>query len=185
MTLPVPSVRVLVCGTADRGDDGAAMTAVAHALPRLDPELRRLVEIRRCPDLTAADLIDLRAGEACVVLDTAVGMEAGAVTAMPLEDLTRSNAAVAPRSSHDGPIRDVIETVAEARGEVPRGSLVAIGGHWFGYGARTSRAVRLGLPRLEEALIAEIRRLAGPENVPAARAGATGRARSRLPVVPR
>ena len=64
MTLPAPTVRVLVCGSADRGDDGAALYAVAHILPQLDPILRQRVEVRRCPQLEPADLIDVADGEA-------------------------------------------------------------------------------------------------------------------------
>ena len=36
--LPPPSVRLFVCGTADRGDDGAALSAVATLLPLLKRE---------------------------------------------------------------------------------------------------------------------------------------------------
>lgn len=32
MSAPAPTIRILVCGSADRGDDGAAMCAVAHVL---------------------------------------------------------------------------------------------------------------------------------------------------------
>ena len=42
-----PTVRILVCGNADRGDDGAAVQAVAHVLPRLEPALRQQLEVRR------------------------------------------------------------------------------------------------------------------------------------------
>ncbi len=63
MTIPAPTVRVLVCGTADRGDDGAALSAIAHVLPSLEPAICQRLEIRRCPQLDATDLIERRAGQ--------------------------------------------------------------------------------------------------------------------------
>ena len=99
MTLAAPTIRVLVCGSADRGDDGAALYAVAHILPRLAPALRQRVEVRRCEQLDAADLIDVAEGEACLVLDTVVGVEPGSVVRIPLDELSRLEDA-APRSSH-------------------------------------------------------------------------------------
>ena len=74
MNAPAPTLRVLVCGSADRGDDGAALCAVAHVLPRLDDEIGRRLEVRRCEQLDATDLIDVADGEACLVLDTVVGV---------------------------------------------------------------------------------------------------------------
>ena len=67
MTIPAPTVRVLVCGTADRGDDGAALSAIAHVLPSLEPAICQRLEIRRCPQLDATDLVDVAPDEACLV----------------------------------------------------------------------------------------------------------------------
>ena len=49
--LPPPIVRLVVCGNADRGDDGVALAAAATLLPALPPELCPKLEVRRCPDL--------------------------------------------------------------------------------------------------------------------------------------
>ena len=177
MTLPAPTVRVLVCGTADRGDDGAALAAVAHLLPRLEPDLRTRVEIRRCPQLDATDLIDVADHEACLILDTAMGIEAGAIVTLPLTELACAGAQPMPRSSHALPIQQVLGIAEAVRGSLPTGSFVGIGGRWFGYGTRFSRAVRLGIPCLEDAVLAEIQRLAGPIAAPGSDAEATGSAR--------
>jgi hydrogenase maturation protease len=161
MTLPAPTVRVLVCGSADRSDDGAALCAVAHILPQLEPALRQRVEVRRCPQLDAADLIDVADGEACLVLDTVVGVEPGIVVQIPLDELTRLEDA-APRSSHALPISQVLGIAEAIRGQLPRGRLVGIGGKWFGFGETRSRAVRDGMAAFEQAAALAIQELSQP-----------------------
>ena len=161
MTLPAPTVLVLVCGSADRGDDGAALCAVAHVLPRLDPILRQRVEVRRCPQLDAADLIDVADGEACLVLDTVVGVPAGSIVEIPLEELSRMDDA-APRSSHALPISQVLGIAEAIRGGLPRGRLVGIGGKWFGFGETRSRALRDGMAAFEHATALAIEELSQP-----------------------
>ncbi len=155
MTAPVPAVRVLVCGSADRGDDGAALSAIAHVLPGLDREICQRLEVRRCPQLDAADLIDVRANEACLVLDTVVGVEAGQIVELPLAALVRDDA-VSPRSSHGLPIQQVVGIAEAVRGSLPAGLFVGIGGKWFGFGTTRSRALRDGMPAYEEAVRAAI-----------------------------
>jgi hydrogenase maturation protease len=159
MNAPAPAVRLLVCGNADRGDDGAALSAVAHVLPRLEPCLRQQLEVRRCPQLDATDLIDVRAEEACVVIDTVVGVEPGEVVELSLDELAMQ-AAVLPRSSHALPIGQVLGIAAAVRGSLPRGTFIGIGGKWFGFGELRSRALRDGMPAFERALEAEIEELA-------------------------
>ncbi|MBI3746313.1 MAG: hypothetical protein HY264_07280, partial [Chloroflexi bacterium] len=89
MTARAPELRILVCGTADRGDDGAPLVAITHLLPELPGELRGRLEIRRCPQLDAVDVMDVGEGMACVVIDTVIGVEPGAVVTMALAELAR------------------------------------------------------------------------------------------------
>lgn len=159
MNAPAPTLRVLVCGSADRGDDGAALSAIAHVLPLLDRDVSLRMEVRRCPQLDAADLIDVRADEACLVLDTVVGVEAGQVVELPLDELVHATA-VAPRSSHALPIHQVAGIAEAVRGGLPAGLFVGIGGKWFGFGTMRSRALRDGMPAYERAVQAAILRLA-------------------------
>jgi hydrogenase maturation protease len=159
MTLPAPSVRILICGTADRGDDGAALTAIARLLPTLDPSVLERLEVRRCEQLDPLDLIDVAPEEACLVIDTVVGIEPGAVIAIPLDELCSRGAAGAPRSSHTLPIEQVLGLAAAIRGTLPAGTFVGIGGKWFGFGARHSRAVTSGIDELQATIEAEIERL--------------------------
>lgn len=169
MSLAAPTIRVLVCGSADRGDDGAALCAVAHVLPLLQPDLRQRVEVRRCPQLDAADLIDVADGEACLVLDTVVGVEPGATVRIPLDELTRLEDA-APRSSHALPITQVLGIAEAIRGQLPRGLLVGIGGKWFGFGETRSRALREGMPAFELLIEEAIQELSQPVTATAGRA---------------
>ena len=69
----VRSVRLLVCGSADRGDDGAALSAVAGLLSGLPPHLLTVLEVRRCEQLQLEDLLDLPESTACVITDAVIG----------------------------------------------------------------------------------------------------------------
>ena len=161
MTAPPPSLRVLVCGSADRGDDGAALQAVAHVLPRLEPDVRVRLEVRRCIQLDAADVIEVADGEACLVLDTVVGVEPGAVVELALDDLA-DRGTIAPRSSHALPIDQVLGIARAVRGTLPRGRFVGIGGKWFGFGQVRSRALRDGMADFEGVVESAIVQLAQP-----------------------
>lgn len=165
MTASPRSLRLLVCGNADRGDDGAALRAVAHFLPRLYPAVLERLEVRRCQQLDALDLIDVPAGEAVVILDTVVGVPAGRIVIMPLDELAARGCPIAPRSSHALPIDQVLGVARAVRGSLPPGVFVGIGGKWFGFGELLSRAVREAIPDLEGAAEREIVRLVTPAQV--------------------
>ena len=164
MNAPAPVIRLLVCGNADRGDDGAALCAVAHVLPRLDPLLRQQLEVRRCVQLDPTDLIDVRREEACVILDTVVGVGAGEVVQVSLEELA-TRPTLTPRSSHALPIDQVLGIARSIRGSLPRGTFVGIGGKWFGFGEVRSRALRSGMGRFEAAIAEAIAAHAQPRHV--------------------
>jgi hydrogenase maturation protease len=157
MTIPSPTIRLLVCGSADRGDDGAALSAVARLLPTLESAIRERLEVRRCPQLDVTDIIDVASGEACIVIDTVVGIEPGDVVTMSLPELAARARGITPRSSHALPIDQVLGIAAAVRGELPPGVFVGIGGHWFGFGTIQSRVVRAALPLLRTAIADAIR----------------------------
>jgi len=156
MTIPAPTIRLLVCGSADRGDDGAPLSAVARLLPGLEAGIREHLEIKRCVQLDVSDIVDVPAGEACIVLDTVVGIEPGDVVTLTLPELAARAGTMTPRSSHALPIDQVLGIAEAVRGGLPPGAFVGIGGHWFGFGTMQSRVVRAGLPRLREAVAAAI-----------------------------
>ena len=76
-------VIVLVCGEAERGDDGAAFRAVA-ALP---PSALAVAEVRRCGTLEVDHLLAIGPDEACLVVDAAVGLPPGEIATGSLESL--------------------------------------------------------------------------------------------------
>ena len=161
MNAPAPRLRLLVCGSADRGDDGAALRAVAHLLPKLDDEVRQQLEVRRCVQLDATDLIEVTDGEACLVLDTVVGVQPGSVVELTLDALA-DRPTVAPRSSHALPIDQTLGIARAVRGSLPCGAFLGIGGKWFGFGDVRSRALRDGMAGYERAIENAIRRFTLP-----------------------
>ena len=163
VTARAPELRILVCGTGDRGDDGAPLAAIARVLPDLPDTLRSRIEVRRCPQLEVTDIIDVRAGEACLVVDTVVGIDPGAIIRLSLDDLARRGGGVAPRSSHALAVDDALLITEAVRGLMPEGLFVGIGGRWFGYGERFSRVVKAQLPAFADAIRSAIEDLLQPD----------------------
>lgn len=157
---PSPSVRVLVCGNPDRGDDGAAVAAVATVLPTLPADVLARLEVRRCPQLAARDLLDIPSTVRAVIVDAALGAAPGQVVVVPLGDLAGRSDTPIPHSSHAVPADLPIRLAALIRSDPPDGTFVGIGGRSFGYGATLSRPVREGLAAFRSAVAEELTRLA-------------------------
>jgi len=150
-------VRVLVCGEALRGDDGAAIRA-AELLPE---DVRALADVLGVGQLNIETLLELPNGVAVIVADAAVGVAAGEVVTLPLNRPARHGGSGAiPASSHSLPPDQVVALAAAMRGSPLDGSFVGIGGSEFGFGERLSPAVEAGLPAFANVIAAEIRRLA-------------------------
>lgn len=145
---PPRPVRLLVCGDAERGDDGAALAAVAGLLGGLPPNLLAVLDVRRCETLDLDDLVDLPDGVACVIVDAAVGLLPGAVVTVPLRELSERDTKTGPvpRSSHALPIGQMVAIAAATRGHPVDGSFVGIGGRSFGFGRQIGGSVRAALP---------------------------------------
>jgi hydrogenase maturation protease len=157
LTAPPRTVRLLVCGERLRGDDGAALSAVAS----LPPDIRAMAEIVETGQLGVEALLDVPEGVAVIVADATVGAAAGRVVTMPLADVARSaGSGAGPASSHSLPPDQALALAEELRGSLPRGSFVGIGGAEFGYGEGLSEAVAAGLPAFATAIADEIRRFA-------------------------
>lgn len=160
MSHPV-SLRILVCGDADRGDNAAPLIAIGRLLPTLPRQVLDQVEVRRREQLDIADLLDLGDGEACVLVDTAAGPEPGEIVTVALTDLASGERSPSPRSLHVVTIREALASVAASRGGLPHGSFVGIGGRSFGFGVPLSIPVRTSLPDFATTIGTEIARLLG------------------------
>jgi hydrogenase maturation protease len=152
------TVRLLVCGNAERGDDGAALAAVAGLLPGLPPHLLAVLEVRRCEQLELEDLLDLPEATACVIVDTAVGLPVGTVVTIPLGELPDRDAAAGPslRSSHILPIGQLVAIAQILREHAMEGAFVGLGGRSFGFGRALGRPVRAALPAFRSAIEAAL-----------------------------
>jgi Ni,Fe-hydrogenase maturation factor len=155
------SLRILVCGDADRGDNAAPLIAIGRLLPTLPREILDHGEVRRRELLDVGDLADLGVGEACVIVDTAAGVEPGELVVISLADLADRPNGPIPRSAHVARIDEGMRTVFIARGCVPSGSFVGIGGRSFGFGVPLSIPVRTALPAFATAIGVEITRILG------------------------
>lgn len=151
------TVRLLVCGNAERGDDGAALAAVAGLLPGLPPHLLAVLEVRRCEQLELEDLLDLPDETACVIVDTAIGVPVGSVVTIPLGELPERDAASPSlRSSHVLPIGQLVAIAQILREHAIDGAFVGLGGRSFGFGRALGRPVRSALPAFRSAIEAAL-----------------------------
>ena len=167
--LAPPSVRLLVCGSAERGDDGAALSAVATLLPSLPASLLERIEVRRCGQLRVEDLLAVPACEVAVIVDAAVGVPPGHVVTLAITDIAPALGTAAPRSAHEMPIEQVLSLAATLRpGGLPVGTFIGIGGRRYGYGRPLSRSVRLAMAGFQKAIAAELARQGRVPGGPAA-----------------
>ncbi len=160
----VARVPVFVCGEPARGDDAAALAAIAL----LPASVRELADIVEAGQLDLLLLMDLPAGAPCVVVDAVAGIRPGEIWVRPLArlaDLPRMRAqggpAPEPRSSHELPLDHVLALAATLRDGPPEGTFIGIGGACFDVGTSLTPAVQAALPTLGATIAAEVERLAG------------------------
>ncbi len=149
-----PRVDVLVCGAADRGDDGAPLRAACDLERRL-PEGVRLRLVGR---LDVDDLLDLPVETGVVIVDAATGIPPGSVVDLPIEALPRVRGC-RPRSSHALGAPEVVGLAALLRGGPLRGRIVAVGGEEFGLGMALSPRVAEVIPDLVAAVLEAVESL--------------------------
>jgi hydrogenase maturation protease len=161
------AVEIFVCGSTDRGDDGAAVTAAEVVRATLPADVR----MRTVGQLDVDDLLAVGADAGVVIVDVATGIEPGVVVEMALARL-HEREALCPHSSHALAVTGVVG-LAELIGRRPlHGRVVAIGGARFALGGALSRPVAAGVPRLAiaigEAVEHARRQDAGPGGAPCA-----------------
>ena len=153
------TIRILVCGTPDRADDGVALCAVAQLLPSLSEEGRRDVDVRYCGQLDVEHLLEVPAGTPVLIVDAAAGVPAGEIVTVDLDELLAHQHGPAPRSSHALPIAQVLG-IARVFAEAPlEGAFVGLGGADFGLGDMLSPKVEQALPKFVAAIGRSIERL--------------------------
>ena len=155
---PDPKLRVILCGNADRGDDGVAAATVAALLPALPHPLLASLDVRQETELRVEDLVDLPSEAACLIVDAVAGVEPGRVVRLPLQEL-EERSAFTPRSSHQLPIHLVVGLAGMLRGRPIEGTFVGLGGLAFGYGTPLSPVARAAMPEFGSAIEHEIRAL--------------------------
>jgi hydrogenase maturation protease len=159
--LAEPLLQVIVCGNADRGDDGVAAATVAALTPTLSDDLLARLNVVRCLELRVEDLVDLPPGGSCLILDAVVGVEPGSIVELSLDELTE-HPGFTPRSSHQLPIDLVVRLAAILRGDPIAGRFIGLAGSEFGYGAALSVAARAAMPVFGTAIGSALDRLARP-----------------------
>lgn len=154
----MPTVRVFVCGSPDRGDDAVAI----RAIDGLDGRIQALADIDACGTLGVEDLVDVPADTPCLVIDAAIGVAPGTIVSGTLASLANRarSAGPAPHSSHILPIHETMALAEAIRGSLPEGSFLGIGSSRFDFGEPLSPAVEAALPDFRAAISAEIERLA-------------------------
>ncbi|HTS14888.1 MAG TPA: hydrogenase maturation protease [Candidatus Sulfotelmatobacter sp.] len=162
MRSPAVSVDVFVCGSPDRGDDGAAVRAAEAVRPGLPPDVR----LRTVGQLDVEDLLAVPADAGVVIVDVATGLVPGTVVDLPLADLAERGG-VRPHSSHSLAVSGVVALAELLGGRPLRGRVIALGGQAFGFGDVLSAPVAAAVPRLGAAIGEAIERVrAGHHAVP-------------------
>jgi hydrogenase maturation protease len=156
-------VRLLVCGNIERGDDGAAVTAVAGLLEDLPSGVSAVLDVRACEQVEIEDLLDVPPTTPCVIVDTVVGIPVGSVATIPLGDLPEHAGVEGPsaRSSHILPIGQVVAVADILREEPMDGLFVGIGGGSFEFERALGAPVIEALPAFRDAIAAAIIRVGG------------------------
>jgi hydrogenase maturation protease len=156
---PVPTtlVEVLACGGPDRGDDAAAVIAVARLADALPDEVRT----RIVGQLDIDDLLAVAPGAGAIVVDTAVGIDPGWIVEIPFSGLVGRESGIRPRSSHALSIPETIGVASIIRGRPLQGMVVAIGGVDFGFGEALSWPVATAMDAFVLAIADAVSRVRG------------------------
>jgi hypothetical protein len=148
-------VEVLACGTADRGDDGAAIAALAGLESELPPD----VTVRLVDRLDIDDLLTVPVGAGAVVVDTVTGVDPGWVVEIPFTGLVGRESGIHARSSVALARPETVGLASMIRGRPLTGVIVAIGGQSFGPGEALSWPVATGLCTFRLAIVDAIDRV--------------------------
>lgn len=151
---PSVVVEILVCGSSDRGDDGAPAAAAPLIRKHLPPDVRlKVVGL-----LDIDDLLAVAPAAGVVIVDAAVGIAPGQIVTLPLTGWIGRDG-LRPRSSHALAFPEVIGLAELIRGLPLPGQIVAIGANRFDLGQPLGRRVAAALPALVEATLDAVERV--------------------------
>ena len=142
------TVRVLACGSIDRGDDGAALLAVRS----LSAAARRGARIEEIGELSAEHLLGDDAGTRRLVVDCVAGLAAGAIVDLPLAELPALEARARVTSSHALAPGQAVALAAELGAIGAEDRFLGIGGSVFALGAGLSPEVANAVGELADCL---------------------------------
>jgi hydrogenase maturation protease len=148
-------VDVLICGSIDRGDDGAPIVASRLLRNGVDHGVR----LRLVGQLDIDHLLAVRRDAGVVIVDAVTGLRAGTVVELPLNGLIDRDDDVRPRSSHALEFREVIGLADMIRGHPLPGRIVAVGGRRFTPGAALTPRVARAIPHVVDAVVDAVSRL--------------------------
>jgi hydrogenase maturation protease len=147
-------LEVLVCGSAERGDESAPLRAQKWIVDLLPPR----VAIRFVGQLSIDDLLAVPAGASVIVVDAATGARAGTVIELPLTGFLGRDDGLRPRSCQALTFPEVLGLAELIRGRPLRGEIVVIAGLEFGHGKPLSWPVSAAMPALVTAVTGAIDR---------------------------
>jgi len=157
MTTVRPAVQILVCGNADRRDDGAALWAFSHSLTSTAFLSASGVNVTRCGQLDVDDLV--QSDGPVLIVDAAIGVDPGEVVTLDFDQLLANPKNVAPHSSHALPIDQVIGIARSLRDAPLDGLFVGIGATDVGFGHEMSAPVRESMGEFVSAINRALMRL--------------------------
>lgn len=149
------TVRVLACGSIDRGDDGAALVAARS----LSAAAWRAGRVEEVDQLSAEQLMGDAPGTRRVVVDCVAGLPPGTIVELPLADLSALEAHVGATSSHALAPGQAVALAGELGAIRPDDRFIGIGGAAFEIGAALTPAVAAAIATLTERIADRIARL--------------------------
>jgi hydrogenase maturation protease len=153
-TLRRTQVEVLVCGSADRGDDGAGR----RALVMLTGDLPEDIAVLAVGQLDIDDLLAVPEGAGVIVVDAAIGIHPGQIVDLPLIGLIGRTDGLRLRSANALAFPEVVGLAGLLRGRPMRGRVLAIGGITFGLGEPLSWPVVASMPEFVLAILGAVDR---------------------------
>jgi hydrogenase maturation protease len=149
------AVEILICGSRDRGDDGAPIAAAAL----ISEDLPTNVRVRIVGQLDIDHLLAIPTAAPVVIVDAAVGIPPGEIVELPVTGFVGRKDGMRPRSSHALSLPEVVGLAELIRGRPVEGRIVAIGGVHFGLGETLSERVSTAVPALTAAIRHAIERV--------------------------